>query len=131
MVRLHEHKTRRHTGADSIRPVSDAALALLAAQRDRYGSGLLYRTRYGGQFRASTIVRRCGELSERVGFRVIAYGCRHSFATAALIAGVSDVLVAGLLGHRGTAMLHAHYSHATSNARAMRDAAERARGKAG
>ena len=125
-TRLKEHKTRRHTGADRVIHFNTAALAVLTAQRLRYGDGLLFRTRTGGAYRAAAIVRRMGQVSRRVGFRVIAYGLgRHSFATRALSAGVSDVLVAELLGHKGTAMLHRHYSHLGEQARALKDAAER------
>jgi site-specific recombinase XerD len=81
---------------------------------------------------ANGIVKRLLAISEVVGFRAVAYGLgRHSFATAALVAGVPDAMVAGLLGHTGTVMLSRHYSHVTSNARAMQDAARRARGSAG
>jgi integrase len=50
--------------------------------------------------------------AERAGLKgKILYGLRHSFATAGLVAGVSDTQVAALLGHSNTTMLHKHYSH--------------------
>lgn len=121
------HKTARHGGARVIH-FTAAAMAVLAEQRAAHGSGLLFRTRYGNQYGAKCIVRRCGVISKRVGFRFIAYGAgRHSFCTHALINGVPEPLVAALMGHAGTAMMSRHYSHVGSNARALKDAAERAR----
>jgi len=57
----------------------------------------------------------------------IAYGLRHSFATTALVNGVPDALVAELLGHSGTTMLHKHYSHLTAQSQALREALNRVR----
>jgi len=106
-------------------------MMVLEKQRAKYGAGLLFRTRVGNAWTPNGIVKRLLVISERAGFRVVAYGLgRHSFATAALVNGVPDAMVAGLLGHTGTGMLSRHYSHVTANARAMRDAAERARGRA-
>jgi integrase len=52
-----------------------------------------------------------------------AYGYRHTYATSALAKGVPDATVAALLGHSSTAMLHRHYSHLTSQAKVLRNAA--------
>ena len=68
-------------------------------------------------------------LSKRVGFRAIAYGERHGFATRALCNGVPDAIVAELLGHCGTAMIAQHYGHCAGQSRILRAAAEKADGK--
>lgn len=126
-TRLKKHKTKAKTGRDRVIHFNAAAAAVLAAQRLKHGDGLLFRTRAGGAYTAGAIVRRMGQISKRVGFRAIAYGLgRHSFATRALAAGIPDAVVAELLGHRGTAMLQFHYSHLGSQARVLKDAAERA-----
>lgn len=126
-TRKREHKTRRHTGADRVIHFPEVAMKVLKEQRERYGStGPLFRTRHGKPYRQSVIVRRLGDISERVGFRVVSYGMRHAFCTRALEAGVPDAVVAALVGHKGTAMLQRHYSHVGANAQAMRAAAERA-----
>jgi integrase len=128
---LHRHKTYRHTGKARPLTFAPSAMMVLEKQRAKYGAGLLFRTRVGNAWTPNGIVKRLLVISERAGFRVVAYGLgRHSFATAALVNGVPDAMVAGLLGHTGTGMLSRHYSHVTANARAMRDAAERARGRA-
>lgn len=51
----------------------------------------------------------------------------RAFATDALSKGVPDATVAALLGHSGTAMLHKHYSHLTSQATVLRDALSKLR----
>ncbi len=52
-----------------------------------------------------------------------AYGSRHTYATSALAKGVPGATVAALLGHSSTAVLHRHYSHLTSQANVLRNAA--------
>lgn len=54
-----------------------------------------------------------------------------AFATRALAAGESDAVVAALLGHSSTAMIHKHYSHLDGQARVLKDAAERVATRAG
>jgi integrase len=126
LARLKQHKTARH-GADRIIHFNKAAMAILEGQRIKHGAGYLFRTRAGNPYCANVIVRRLVDVSERLGFRVIAYGLgRHSFATRALEAGIPDTTVAALLGQKGTAMLHKHYSHVGQNARLLKDAAEKA-----
>lgn len=124
-VRRREHKSKRH-GAERVIYFNSNAVAILKRQVAKHGSGFLFRTRAGNPYSANVIQLQCRVVAKRVGFRVIAYGQRHAFATRALENGVSDVEVAGLLGHRGTAMLHAHYSHVASNGNRMREAAEKA-----
>jgi integrase len=124
-TRRREHKSKRH-GSERLIYFNSKALAILKAQVEKHGSGILFRTRSGNPYGANVLQLRLGVISKRVGFRVIAYGMRHAFATRALENGVSDVVVAGLLGHRGTAMLHKHYSHVTQNANLMRQGAEKA-----
>ena len=63
------------------------------------------------------------KLCRKLKVKAIAYGYRHGFATDALAAGVPDAHVAALLGHGSTAMLHKHYSHLSSRATVLRDAA--------
>ena len=126
-----EHKTKKRTGRDALWVFNSAAMAVLRRQRDRYGSGLLFRTRGGRKaYQPNVIVKQLLKVSRRVGFRVIAYGLgRHSFATTALERGVPEAMVAALLGHTSTAMVAKHYGHLGSRADAMRAAAERVSGK--
>jgi integrase len=124
-ARLKGHKTARHGRARTLY-FSAAAAAVLAAQRAKYAGGFLFRTRKGNPYTEKAIVQQMQRLSKRVGFRAIAYGAgRHSFATKALVEGVADTVVAAILGHGSTRMVHANYSHVAEQSRALRAAVER------
>jgi integrase len=124
-VVVRQHKTKRKTGRNRLLVFNSAAMAVLSRQRERYGTGLLFRTSKGTAFTRATIGKQLAEVSKRVGFRVIAYGQRHSFATNAIAAGVTHEMVAAVFGHCSTQMVNKHYSHVGSRADAMRAAAER------
>jgi len=122
MVRLKDHKTA-HKGKSRTIYLCAEAVAILQEQRAKYGTGFLFRSRFGGPFTKNAIVKAMEGLRKRAGLdKAIAYGYRHAFATDALANGVPDAQVAALLGHSGTAMLHKHYSHLTGQARALREA---------
>lgn len=124
-ARLREHKTRHHV-AERVIHFPAVAVAVLEIQRAKYGAGILFRSCNGRQFSPKVIVQRCQQISKRVGFRVIAYGLgRHSFATRALCAGVPDTVVAALLGHTSTTMLHKSYSHVGEQSRTLKSALEK------
>ncbi len=123
-VRLKQHKTVRKSGEPRLLTFTAAAMDVLREQRARHPTGLLFRTNAGLRYGPVTISRQLGTISRRVGFRVIAYSLRHEFATRALMAGIPDTIVASLLGHTSTAMIHKHYSHVSQQAQALRAAAE-------
>jgi len=123
-ARLAHHKTR-HRGKARVVYFPAAALAVLEAQRAKYRTGALFRTKYGRPYRQKYVIRELLAVSERVGFRVIAYAQRHTFATKALAAGVPDAVVAELLGHTGTAMVAKHYGHLNQRSRELREAVEK------
>lgn len=124
-ARLKKHKTKGKTGRDRVIHFPAAAMGVLRELRERHPTGLLFRTRHGGAYTRPVIVRRMTAVSERVGFRVIAYGLgRHSWATKALAAGIPEAIVAEALGQRGTGMLTFHYSHLGTQARTVAAAVE-------
>jgi integrase len=91
-------------------------------------SGLLFPGEDGQQMTAQAIGKRLHRLCIKAGIRnCTPYGYRHTFGTAALTKGIPDAQVAALLGHSGTAMLHKHYSHLTSQSQALREALGRVR----
>lgn len=133
LARLVKHKTRRKTGKPRVLHFNTDAMRVLERQRARYGSGLLFRNTQGRAYKPARVADRLAVVSARLGFRVLAYGLgRHSFCSRALAAGVPDAVVAGLMGHTDTKMIHAHYSHISENSRLLKEAAERvSRGRAG
>jgi len=125
---LREHKTKRH-GAGRVIHFSAAAVAILVGQRAKHGTGYLFRTRAGNPYGESIIKTLNQRISKRLGFRVIAYGLgRHSFATKALVSGVPDTVVAALLGHKTTKMVHSNYAHVAEQSRVLKDAVEKVSG---
>jgi integrase len=130
LVRLTVHKTRKQTGRDRVIILNPAALAVLAGQKEKYGRGLLFRNRDGRAYTSHEVARRLERVSGRLGFRVVAYGLgRHSWATDKLKKGMPDSMVAAALGQTGTATLHRHYAHLCEDARAIREAIDRADGR--
>jgi integrase len=89
----------------------------------KYGSGPLLRHRQGRAWTPKAVSEQVRRLCKRAGIKVIPYGYRHTLATDALARGVPDAQVAQLLGHGSTAMLYKHYSHLTSRADVLRNAA--------
>jgi hypothetical protein len=76
-----------------------------------------------GRRRRNWVFKTC----RRLGLSIIPYGYWLTFATDALVNGTPDAIVAQLLGHQGTAVLHRHYSHLTARLQALRQAAEKVR----
>jgi integrase len=127
-ARLTRHKTRRHGKAVRLVVFPEPAMEVLRGQRERYKTGLLFRTRLGTAFTCPGLTQAVWRIAKRIGRPITADGCRHTFATDALANGVPDTHVAALLGHGSTRMIHAHYSHINENARLLKDAAAKVRG---
>lgn len=130
-VVLKKHKTR-HKGKTRTLHLSAAAVEVLADQALKYdATGYLFRGLRGRPFSLQAMTMRFERLSDKLGKKVTSYCYRHSFATRALAAGESDAVVAALLGHSSTQMIHKHYSHLSAEGRALREAAERVNQRAG
>jgi len=125
---LTDHKTAHHTGKPRLIMLTPKAVELLKAQAEANPTGALLRNARGNAWHKDAIGHAMRRACKEAGVKAIAYGYRHTFATAALVKGVPDATVAALLGHSGTAMLHKHYSHLTSQAQAMREALAVVRG---
>lgn len=124
---LREHKTA-HRGKTRVLVFNDAALAALEGQRAKYpDGGLLFRTRKGNRYAPDLLACSMVRISKRIGHRVTAYGCRHTFITAALAAGVPDATVAAMAGHSSTAMIHKSYNHLSSQIELLRAVATKVR----
>lgn len=99
---------------------------LLIEQRP---NGPLFRNLRGEPWTKDAIKNRLNRISSKVGFRVIAYGLRHSWATQALMSGVDSTSVAHLMGHRDTTMVNRVYGHLTKNPDFLLQQAQKAIGK--
>ena len=90
------------------------AKAILSQQMEKYPTGELFRNSKGRAWTKDALICRLSRISSKVGFRVIAYGARHSFATNALIRSVDTVSLSHLMGHKSTRMIN-NYAHLAHN----------------
>ncbi len=105
-------------------PEAQKILTLLA---DEQPNGVLFRNSRGRPWTKDSINGRLTRISKIVGFRVIAYGARHSWATQALTeGGVDPISVAHLMGHRDPTMVSRVYSHLSRNPEFLRQQAKKA-----
>lgn len=92
-------------------------------------TGPLFRNTRGNPWTKDSIKCRLNRMSKKLGFRVIAYGARHTFATNALTErGVDPISLAHLMGHKDTAMVARVYSHLAKNVDYLRKQAKNAAG---
>lgn len=91
--------------------LSDTAYEICLRLSLKYPNGPLFRNSQGKSWSTAALVGRFDRLSKRLGFKVIAYTLRHTFATEAIMRGVDLITLAALLGHRNLKMLSAHYAH--------------------
>jgi len=125
-VPLENHKLA-HKGKPRFLILHGEALEVATKRAKEVNSGLIFRGN-NGLLTARAIAGRMSRLCERAGTRPInAYSFRHTFATQALVNGLPDAQVSALLGHSDTSMLHKHYSHLTSQTRALKDAIAKVR----
>tara|TARA_R110002111_G_scaffold15154_2_gene40178 strand:- start:437 stop:1438 length:1002 start_codon:yes stop_codon:yes gene_type:complete len=107
----------------------DRAKEILERLAETHPSGALFRNSKGRAWTKDSIKCRLTRISKKVGFRVIAYGARHSFATGALTSGgVDPISLAHLMGHRDISMVAKVYSHIAKNPDFLRTQAARALG---
>jgi integrase len=125
---LTRHKTRRSGKASRLIVFPPPAMEVLNAQREKHKAGYLFRNSADRPYTCNGLTQEVWRIAGRIGRPITSYGCRHTFATDALAAGVPDTHVAALLGHGSTRMVHAHYSHLGENARLLKDAAAKVRG---
>lgn len=105
------------------------AKELIDQQIKKNPKGPLFLNSQAQPWKKNAIKCRLRRISEKCGFRVIAYGARHSFATNALIeGGVDPVSLAHLMGHKDIAMISRVYSHVAKNPDFLRKQAAKAVG---
>ncbi len=112
-----------------LNSVDEKAKEILEDLAKQNPSGVLFRNSKGTAWTKDSIKCRTARISKKVGFRVIAYGARHSFATGALTrGGVDPISLAHLMGHRDVSMVAKVYSHIAKNPDFLRTQAARALG---
>ncbi len=111
--------------------LSPDAKAIIDRLAKKHPTGTLFRNSRGAPWTKDAIKCRLNRMSEKLKFRVIAYGARHSYATNALVSGnVDPVSLSHLMGHKDTAMVSRVYSHLAKNPDFLREQARKAVGPA-
>ena len=90
--------------------------------------GPLFRNSIGNPWTKNSIKCRLTRISKKVGFRVIAYGIRHSYATNGLLRSIDPVSLSHLMGHQDSRMISQVYSHISKNINFLRKQAKKAIG---
>jgi integrase len=125
---LAQHKMAKKTGKPRIVYLSPEMLALTQAQMSKHSTGPLFPNLRGRPFDRNAWRCRFRRLRDKFPQLkcVVAYSCRHSYATDALINGVGIAQVAELMGHSDASMVARVYGHIAQNTEHMRQAAARA-----
>jgi integrase len=110
---LERSKTSAKTGRPRVLFLTPRAAEILARRAAQYPEGPLLRNTDGAPWNRNAVSLRFRRLRARLGLgpEATAEAFRHGYATDALERGVPIATVAELLGHRGTRMLEAYYSH--------------------
>jgi integrase len=122
------HKTFKRTGRPLIVSLTPPLVELCKKLAAEHPEGPLFRTRRGRAWTPNAIEKRfrrwrriLAEKGQELPERLYAYCYRHQLATDLLERGESDTLVAAVLGHKGTKVLHEHYSGVTAKNKPVRD----------
>lgn len=128
-VILHQHKTDG-TNRPRIIYLDSEALILVQRQMQAFPSGPLFRNTRGAPIHLNNIGNVMKGICKRLGLpHITPYSLRHFFATEALAREVPDAVVAALLGHTSTTILHKHYNHVGERSRVLHEALGKVRGK--
>ncbi|MEM9411834.1 MAG: tyrosine-type recombinase/integrase [Planctomycetota bacterium] len=119
----HVHEDLIIFPADESKGETEARMIVMTAQANEIISrrlsaideGPLFRNSNGNPWTKDSIKCRLTRISKLVGFRVIAYGLRHSYATNGLLRSVDPVSLSYLMGHKDTRMISQVYSHLSGN----------------
>lgn len=107
--------------------LTDKAEEIVRRLLATHEAGHIFRNRRGNPWTADAVVCRTRRLSTKLGFRVIAYAARHSYATAGLMNGKDSVVLAELMGHQDSATLARVYQKLSRNQTFLREQAKTVR----
>ncbi len=91
--------------------LDDEAAAIISRLIDQHPNGPLFRNTAGNAWTKDAIKCRLTRISKKVGFRCIAYGVRHSYATEGLTNDVDSVVLGHLMGHQDASQVARTYQH--------------------
>lgn len=126
-----EHKTRKKTRKARVVYLTDEMVEMSRRLIEKHPEGPIFRarnldrpfTRHNVRLRFTRLRKKLPHLPH-----FVAYNCRATYATEALVRGVGVAQVAELLGHTSTEMVTRHYGKLASKVEHMREAAKKAAG---
>lgn len=121
------HKTRGKTKKPLVIYLPPCLATMTRMLVRQNPTGPLFRQESGRPWSKENIARRLLRLRRKLGISddVIMYAYRHTYATNAMMAGLSTAEVATLLGHTDTRMVTEVYGHLDQNNQHMLGAAAR------
>ena len=123
-----EFEIRKSKGQTDRRKIMlcDEALQIFDRYAAKNKAGPIFRNSQGNPFTKDSIGQRLRRIRDKVGFQVILYGARHSYATNAIYGGVDPITLAHLMGHKDLSMVANVYSHVDANRDHLAKSAQRA-----
>lgn len=106
--------------------LSEVAYAISCKWADRNPEGKMFLNTDGAPWQKKALVDRCKRLRAKVKFYVTPYTIRHTFATDALLRGLSTIEVRHLMGHASTRMLDEIYQHIEKHGNHLKEALKKA-----
>lgn len=127
---LTEHKTVATTAEPEPRRISltqPICKLLLWLKRHQPAGQYVFTNSYGRQWTTWALCKNIRSIRKKAGLPndVKLYGCRHTYATAAILNAVDVALLAELLGHKSITTTRT-YLHLAGKKQYLNDAAEKA-----
>lgn len=120
-VVMQVHKTDR-TEKPRVVFVTPEIAALITDKIKLHPTGPLFWSNKKVPWSGRSITEAMTNLKRKVGVNTIAYGYRHTYVTDGLKSGLSNAVVASLVGHTSTAVIDKFYSHLGSAGDVLREA---------
>lgn len=94
-----------------ITPLVGPMVDICRRLAQKWPEGPIFRTRRGKPWNRCSVHSRLWRLTNKLGFRVCAYGFRHTFNTHAQRHGATATSTAVVLGHKDGRMAESQYQH--------------------
>jgi site-specific recombinase XerD len=108
---------------------TDTAWPIVLKWCEKHPTGPILRNDDGRPWTMSAVNCRLVRMKKHMGFKLMPYALRHTFATECLVNGVDAVTVAELMGHRDLTMVAKVYGHLAKQHTYLREQLNRGVGR--
>jgi site-specific recombinase XerD len=108
---------------------TDTAWPIVLKWCEKHPTGAILRNEAGKRWTNSAVNCRLLRMKKHIGFKLMPYALRHTFATECLVNGVDAVTVAELMGHRDLTMVAKVFGHLARQHRYLREQLNRGVGR--